>query len=271
MKWSKKRFSASERWAVYSVHGDKCYLNGEPLTLLTMEIDHIIPESLLADQNRLQSVLREYGLANDFDLNSYENWLPSCSACNRTKRDAVFECTLIVQSHLVRAKHKAEQARAFERKSLSDKQTARLLNDIDRAFNVSPLDILTSSFARLLADTSQLPQEKMILPSGRFSWVFDANTTGHKASKESFFGDEGETHAVTMFSSLGRFKLVFREGEEVKLSFSTDARLSVDFGQLKFCSTELDFVDGPPFGPNALMIELSPSPQIPQADDDNKD
>ena len=62
------RFSAAQRFAVYTVHGGTCYLNGEPLYLKQMQIDHVIPRSLKNDPDRLSMVLKEYGLPDDFEL-----------------------------------------------------------------------------------------------------------------------------------------------------------------------------------------------------------
>ncbi len=44
---NKYRFSAEERYAVYAVHNEKCYACSIAVDLKSMQVDHIIPESLL--------------------------------------------------------------------------------------------------------------------------------------------------------------------------------------------------------------------------------
>jgi len=72
------KFTAAQRFAVYTVHGGTCYLAGEPLYLKSMRIDHILPRSLKDDPERLSVILEEYGLPHNFELDSLENWLPTC-------------------------------------------------------------------------------------------------------------------------------------------------------------------------------------------------
>ncbi|OWV66097.1 hypothetical protein ATY75_10855 [Rhizobium sp. N122] len=53
MPYKKIRFTAIERWVGFSVHGKKCYIDSHPIDLLSMQVDHIIPEFLLAEPERL--------------------------------------------------------------------------------------------------------------------------------------------------------------------------------------------------------------------------
>jgi 5-methylcytosine-specific restriction endonuclease McrA len=78
----KYRWSAAERAAIFSVHGEKCYLCSKPVILKTMEVDHIIPETLLAKPEELRRVLALLGRLPTFEVNSFENWLPACRTCN---------------------------------------------------------------------------------------------------------------------------------------------------------------------------------------------
>ena len=56
------RFSPAERHAVYTVHGEKCYMCGAMLTMMTFEVEHIIPVSLKDRPEELTRVLEELGL-----------------------------------------------------------------------------------------------------------------------------------------------------------------------------------------------------------------
>jgi 5-methylcytosine-specific restriction endonuclease McrA len=84
-------FTPAERYAVFTVHGEKCYLCHKPINLRTMEVDHLIPESLKDDPVRLAAVLVALGRQLNFNLNTYDNWLPACGRCNNEKRNNIFE------------------------------------------------------------------------------------------------------------------------------------------------------------------------------------
>jgi 5-methylcytosine-specific restriction endonuclease McrA len=66
---SSYKFIPAQRAAIYSTHGEKCYLCGKPISLKTMEVDHIIPESLLGKPKALNSVLNALGLPSNFAIN----------------------------------------------------------------------------------------------------------------------------------------------------------------------------------------------------------
>lgn len=104
------KFTAAQRFAVYTVHGAVCYLNGEPLYLKAMRVDHVLPRSLKDDPERLSVILKDYGLPDDFDLDSFENWLPTCDPCNSAKYKEPFRPTPIIQRYIDRARAKATGA-----------------------------------------------------------------------------------------------------------------------------------------------------------------
>ncbi|WP_339492913.1 HNH endonuclease [Pseudomonas sp. EA_15y_Pfl2_R67] len=134
------KFSPAERAAIYSTHGEKCYLCNEPLNLKTMEVDHVIPESLIEKPKELQTTLNAFGLPSNFDLNSFANWLPACRPCNGTKNDLVFEPTPIIQVRLQRAIAKAADAQALAAETISKRKITNALIVLERARDDGMLD-----------------------------------------------------------------------------------------------------------------------------------
>src|SRR5262245_49464714 len=134
------QFSPAQRYAVYVTHGERCYLCTEPVDLKSMQIDHVIPEHLLGDAAKLQSVLESLGLPNSFNLNSFENWMPSCSRCNNRKRGAVFNPSPMIQLELQRASERAPEARRLALKRVSEQEIHRALNVLERASATDELD-----------------------------------------------------------------------------------------------------------------------------------
>jgi 5-methylcytosine-specific restriction endonuclease McrA len=137
---AKRRFSDAERYAVFTLHSERCYMCGEPLDLLTMEVDHVIPESFLEIPEKLKEVIDGYGLPNTFDLQSFENWLPSCTRCNGRKSDRVFNATTRIQLDLQIASEKATKARELAQQLVSKQVASRAWNTIKRAAAEETLD-----------------------------------------------------------------------------------------------------------------------------------
>jgi hypothetical protein len=159
-KMAKYTFSAAQRWAVYSVHGARCYLCSKPIDLKSMQVDHILPESLLDDPARLGETLRCFGLPARFDLNSYENWMPSCPPCNNLKRATVFAPTPIIQVVLGKAKGKADEARRAEAETLRNQELGKALAVVERAtssneFDFTVLKPLVIAFAQAMPEAAR--------------------------------------------------------------------------------------------------------------------
>jgi hypothetical protein len=129
----RRKFSDEERYAVYTVHGEKCYMCGCLVDLLTMEVDHVIPEPLLDDLPRLATILKSYGLPADFDLQSFANWLPSCGPCNNRKRSRVFNSTPRIQLDLQIAEEKSQKAAELAASRVAKRDVSRAWNTIKRA------------------------------------------------------------------------------------------------------------------------------------------
>lgn len=85
MARAKRRFSYEERYAVWHCNEERCWLCINPLRLHDVTIDHVLPESLLDDDEKRKETFDLYGLPVDFNINGYENWLPCHNRCNQTK------------------------------------------------------------------------------------------------------------------------------------------------------------------------------------------
>jgi 5-methylcytosine-specific restriction endonuclease McrA len=148
----KRPITYTQRYAVYTTHGEKCYLCTKPIDFASTEVDHIIPEDLLNAPQRLGEVLKLFGLPLSFDLHSFENWLPACRPCNNHKRSTLFDATPIVQIQLQRARDKAAETRKFADEVKKDNKLDRAVNLIvvrmeDGTLSKSILEPLAKHFA----------------------------------------------------------------------------------------------------------------------------
>lgn len=88
----KKKFTPFERYAIWKCHEERCWICRIPLSFKELSIDHFIPEKLLTDKINRVKVLEQYDIKdNEFNINGYENLLPSHSFCNGTKSSNVFK------------------------------------------------------------------------------------------------------------------------------------------------------------------------------------
>lgn len=108
---SKQNLSTAQRQAIWTVHGERCYLCHQLCVFSDTEIDHVIPERLVGT-DELPQILEALGLDAAFNLLSYENFLPSHRGCNRRKSGRAFNPSPIIQ-------HEIE--RAIEKKTLVEK------------------------------------------------------------------------------------------------------------------------------------------------------
>lgn len=187
---SQYQFSAAQRYAVFTVHGERCYLSGCLINMKTMQVDHVIPESLLDYPDRLKEALRVLGLPDGFDLNSYANWLPACGPCNNRKRSRVFSPSPMIQLELDRAKEKADAVRKLVDKVVKEREIAAALNTIERAAEQEELgtDALTQLSALIAFHKENRAEETKGEPI-RFTSLYEVlSDDGYKKIVKGRYG-----------------------------------------------------------------------------------
>lgn len=127
------KFSNAQRYAIFLVHGMKCYLCGDPLDLTSMTVDHVLPEHLLTTPSLLDGAKLALGLPASFDLNSFENWMPACTSCNSKKSGLQFEPSLLIQVQLQHLAKTADKARRLCNEVVSSRQVSLALSALERA------------------------------------------------------------------------------------------------------------------------------------------
>ena len=170
MNRRKRRFSYPERYAVWHCNGKRCWWCVEPLRLVEVTIDHVLPESLLDDEDKRQAVLREYGLPKDFNINSYENWLPCHNHCNQSKTNnspAFVPGNKAILDALREGADKAERvARSVSSNVAKDKVFKAIFAALERqTISVRDLDELVEAFAHDPIKAG-VPSDFIILDSG---------------------------------------------------------------------------------------------------------
>ncbi len=119
------------RYALFTIHQQKCWLCYETLLLGDMEIDHILPDNLQKNVAELDKALEEFGLPSNFDLNSLDNLLPSHARCNNQKRKHVFRATPLIQFWLDQAASKAQCVRDLRMKYITDQELEKAIATVE--------------------------------------------------------------------------------------------------------------------------------------------
>jgi hypothetical protein len=132
----KRLFSSAERYAVWLHHEKRCWLCREPLRLVETTIDHYLPESLLDQPDQFAVIRTQWGLPETFNINGFENWLPSHQHCNQLKGATNFEFTpahsIIVQRLLKRAPEVQKTAMSIGANTNKDKVIGYILAALER-------------------------------------------------------------------------------------------------------------------------------------------
>ncbi|MCZ7421199.1 HNH endonuclease signature motif containing protein [Verrucosispora sp. WMMA2121] len=89
------------RLALLEEWGWRCYWRGEPLTVSTSQIDHIIPRTVTPA--RLADLIVRHHLPAGFDLHEPANLGPICASCNNDKSDGDYLEAPVVHAKLVDA------------------------------------------------------------------------------------------------------------------------------------------------------------------------
>jgi hypothetical protein len=94
-------------------------------------IDHLLPESLeLAEKAK---AIAEYGLAIDFDINDFPNWVPAHGVCNSSKGGRLFAPSAAMVKAFDDARRRGDRARTIAAGLERDRAKARVLTIVDQA------------------------------------------------------------------------------------------------------------------------------------------
>ncbi|ELR64622.1 hypothetical protein C942_02315 [Photobacterium marinum] len=126
---SKQSIPPTVRAGIHKVFNEKCFYCNEPINYSELEIDHVIPESLLSDDKKKEKALRKYALESDFEILSYKNLVASCGDCNNKKRDLLLH-TGFVAIALAVIESKLPKLKEYLTSKKKDKTLASLLKSM---------------------------------------------------------------------------------------------------------------------------------------------
>lgn len=88
----RQKLDVIQRFAVWRAHESRCFWCHEPLAFLDCQIDHVIPLKAVSKDNlSLEKIIELYDLPKDFEINGFQNCVPSHGRCNRIKSTILLE------------------------------------------------------------------------------------------------------------------------------------------------------------------------------------
>lgn len=136
---SKYKFNLIERQSLYEAHEKRCFYCGEIVFFRELQIDHIIPENLLSNKSKYEKFLLDSGISDSFEINSYQNWVPSHSRCNNRKSGGLFDIKTTFY-YLGLAQRKIEKIKKIETSIKSKLDSDILLTTITFALSENTID-----------------------------------------------------------------------------------------------------------------------------------
>lgn len=123
---TKYKFSTEQKCSIWKAYGKRCFYCTEPVLYSDLEIDHILPESLIDNPNELDTIKSDYGLDSDFSINSYYNWVPSHHTCNWRKAQIILPKETVL-FYLGIVKNKIGKIKEIEKRFIRDREKEDIL------------------------------------------------------------------------------------------------------------------------------------------------
>jgi hypothetical protein len=151
----KHKFSAPERFGVWQAFDGQCFWCGKPVAYIDVTIDHVVPESLEDKLESLAEIRATYALGEDFQVNSFQNWVPCHGNCNSSKGARLYGPSPAMVAILEMVSRRAESAGTIARRATDDWNKGRILGKLESAIEAKL--ITRDEVMALLGDVEQAP------------------------------------------------------------------------------------------------------------------
>jgi hypothetical protein len=157
---NKYKFNLIERQSLYEAYDKRCFYCGELVYFRELQIDHVVPENLIYNKKEYETFKKQSGLSDSFQINSYQNWVPSHSRCNNRKSGAMFDQKTTLY-YLELVKRKIDKILKIESSIKSKLDSDILLTTITLALSENKLDF--SEIKSLVAQYDKTEKAKFRL------------------------------------------------------------------------------------------------------------
>jgi 5-methylcytosine-specific restriction endonuclease McrA len=110
---------AAERFAVWTAWNCRCAYCTEPIDYNLSEKEHLIPKG---KADKLDALIKKFDLPCDFEIESFENWVPACRKCNLLKSTRIPDASAAFTLLFVKAREIAPKAKKHADHIVADRK-----------------------------------------------------------------------------------------------------------------------------------------------------
>jgi 5-methylcytosine-specific restriction endonuclease McrA len=164
---TRRPISRAARFAIWSEWDGACNWCRKPVRFADCEIDHLIPLDALEADNGPE-LAAQYALASDFDFDSFDNWVPTCPACNRRKGKVLLDGSPQLLLHLKVVRSKASNARKVAQRIQADQNKDKILGRLASAIEAgavteAEIEQFISDLPRIVRKAADLPDVRLYI------------------------------------------------------------------------------------------------------------
>jgi hypothetical protein len=157
MNTPQRTITTTQRFGVWKAWNGRCFWCREPVPYKDCNIDHVIPLAAVVD-GQAYEVRANYGLAPDFDFDSFGNWVPAHLGCNSSKGTTLVDPSPAFALHLTQVQSRVASARMIAENVARDVKKASVLARIEVALNRG--DIAKEDIEALFAGLPRIESKK---------------------------------------------------------------------------------------------------------------
>jgi hypothetical protein len=164
----RRAISSAQRFGVWKAWKGRCFWCREPVYFRDCHIDHLLP---LASASKLNLLIERYSLPSDFNINGFENWIPSHPGCNQRKGDTLIDPSPAFALYLTQVRTLSGLAKAVANNIEQDHRKAPLLAKLEAAISagdISQAEIqdLISGLPMIVKKGFEVPDEHIFIAPG---------------------------------------------------------------------------------------------------------
>lgn len=158
-----RSITPAERFGVWKASYGRCWRCAEPIFFRDCQIDHALPLKAADRPGGVDELRRYYGLPPSFELDGFQNWVPSCQRCNLTKRDLLIDLSPATIVLLTQIRSRASLAEEIAAAIVRDAKKTPLLAKVASAVEVG--DLTRNDIEQLLSGIPLSEERLKIAPN----------------------------------------------------------------------------------------------------------
>lgn len=158
----RRSITPAQRFGVWKAWRGRCFWCKEPVVFKNCQIDHALPLTAAEAVGGMENLREMYKLPSDFELDSFDNWIPACAGCNLFKQSRLIEASPASLLALSGARAWGHWAQTISEGIEKDARKAPLLAKLEQAITAG--DITQIEIENFLAGLPTMMRRSAVLP-----------------------------------------------------------------------------------------------------------